>query len=926
MNPCPRTRVLLAIIFSSLSFTAILSHGAVQLPIRVFSIDQEIQSKTVSINLPSGANSAVWLYTQIHNVRYGGQVSVQVNGGDWIHIHNHTVEIYEPERSQRGIGGISSTLRLNIPLNTGDVVNGNNDITFRFNGTDGVVHGFRVLALNILDASLNHLVPNSEFSEEDPSSWDTNPDADEVALGKDLWNNASLQNDPISRIQLNATCASCHFEDGSDLKYFNYSNYSIISRGRFHGLSEQSAQAIASYIRSLDTPTPGRPWNPPYQPGPGLDPEPTDTPEQVQIKAESWMAGAGLDAVEPDETKIIEYIFPEGTSQTSISKVMDFEKTFSPRVIPTPIQFPDWNAWLPPLAPEDIWLEPEYYNVPYQEFNSLRNELENTPISTLTSQGRLNEIFDAFQNSIEDDWFEEFRLPLDGSSNPDFSADSAVSYARKEGLSREDMMRSLTRWVSIKIVELTRAYDLESEQDSVAAMQGKGHPEFTQELLSIPGGGRRSVVWAQAPHIIGNNRDHFQDQDPSVGKMESNQWYFLQFLLNSGFRMQVNMNAPLDWDYLLLHLDSASARMGRSLSTMRLSTQIKMLQARKTGLGPQQGGFSQRTLIPDRFYSNRDNLRRTNFMEGMEAIEPGLWNKIYEEFLYEWLSVMGSFDLDNFPRETAGIQHTLEPENTVPEPFVPEGRKSFFPRDSRINGVYRLIPLLHRDGVDEMLLNDFKDWANVAWPYNANSWGDTPSWDALFPIESLYYENFEDNSSDFSGLTLVSIKDGNYVNNDNAPTNGGGQYVARRGLNAGGNGTSSRSALNNTINTAVGENDRLKVNARLAFRDSDSVDPGEVSVEMRLKFDGGQTLVVGSAFTLDPDLYGNAFETFSQKIDVPSGATHITQLGLYWDRIGGTGGGSVYVDNVHIIGENTRCSTLTRRSSVPFYAGWRSSG
>ena len=63
---------------------------------------------------------------------------------------------------------------------------------------------------------------------------------------------------------------------GRDLKFFNYSNASIQSRSAFHGLTSQQGLDIAAYIRGIsDTnAAPGpvcRPWNPPYQPGAGLD-------------------------------------------------------------------------------------------------------------------------------------------------------------------------------------------------------------------------------------------------------------------------------------------------------------------------------------------------------------------------------------------------------------------------------------------------------------------------------------------------------------------------------------------------------------------------------------------------------------------------------------------------------------------------------
>jgi hypothetical protein len=47
--------------------------------------------------------------------------------------------------------------------------------------------------------------------------------------------------------------------DGRDLKYFNFSNNSIITRSRFHGLTTLQGEQIAAYIRSLRFPNPGRP-------------------------------------------------------------------------------------------------------------------------------------------------------------------------------------------------------------------------------------------------------------------------------------------------------------------------------------------------------------------------------------------------------------------------------------------------------------------------------------------------------------------------------------------------------------------------------------------------------------------------------------------------------------------------------------------
>lgn len=90
-----------------------------------------------------------------------------------------------------------------------------------------------------------------------------------------MWEEAQLIESPLAPNRaIKARCARCHAQDGRDLKYFNYSKWSIVARSQFHGLSEKQGQQIASYIRSFDVPNPGRPRNPPYQPGPGLDSQP----------------------------------------------------------------------------------------------------------------------------------------------------------------------------------------------------------------------------------------------------------------------------------------------------------------------------------------------------------------------------------------------------------------------------------------------------------------------------------------------------------------------------------------------------------------------------------------------------------------------------------------------------------------------------
>lgn len=200
-------------------------------------------------------------------------------------LNNTTVTVLQPGRSYGGIGAAFATLKMNVPMTPGLVVQGLNRIEFRFNRTNGVVSGFRVLAFNLLNANGERLLPPEVFSQDDPERWVAPLGGQkEIAEGERLWRSAPLRASSLNVAPtIRAHCGDCHARDGQDLKYFNYSNLSIVARSQFHGLSEREGKQIASYIRSLEMPHPGRPWNPPYQPGPGM---------QMRVAAE-LAAGAG---------------------------------------------------------------------------------------------------------------------------------------------------------------------------------------------------------------------------------------------------------------------------------------------------------------------------------------------------------------------------------------------------------------------------------------------------------------------------------------------------------------------------------------------------------------------------------------------------------------------------------------------------------
>jgi hypothetical protein len=232
------------------------------LPIEVLGADGT--TAAVSFNIPTGTSlSGAKLWMKIHGLRSQTQASLQLNDAAWQPISEGNVTLLGLGNAFGGIGGGFHTLQMTMPASS--LTTGTNTLTFRFNATDGRVIGFRVLEFNVQNSNGNSLIPSGTFVNDDPDTWQPpSTDSSDISAGQTLWRTASLTI-PTSagRATIRAHCMDCHAQDGRDLKYFNYSNKSIHERSVFHGLTAQQGDQIASYIRSLNLPNPGRSWTPP---------------------------------------------------------------------------------------------------------------------------------------------------------------------------------------------------------------------------------------------------------------------------------------------------------------------------------------------------------------------------------------------------------------------------------------------------------------------------------------------------------------------------------------------------------------------------------------------------------------------------------------------------------------------------------------
>jgi hypothetical protein len=590
----PRWRRLLPPLLAVIAISAGFGDRATErllLPVEVLGASGTVVSRTVSLRADQ-AQSVRALWLQVHRLRYPDEGSVQINSSEWIPLNNSTVTVAEPGRSFGGIGGGFATLTMTLRLPKSSAVAGTNTIRFRFNQTDGFASGYRVLAWNFLGEDGTKIIPAGNFVEDAPDAWvPPLTDTASIQAGKELWHSAtlvasSLRNSP----NIQAHCADCHAQDGRDLKYFNFSNRSIVTRSTFHGLSTLQGEQIASYIRSLPFPSPGRPWNPPYQPGPGLDERPIS----------HWAAGAGLAWVLDQDVDGLTYLLAQDNSQSNVrpttmssnARELAWQITpdvfrpdgdLNPRQIPILLQLPDWSEWLPRVHPKDAWgsaFTQSTFAALYDGGapGSTRISGAKPSLRTLLARQDGNQDFRRVASTFVR-WSQSrrsfFRRVFKGGTTWSPSLSNRVY--------------STQLWQLVKTWELTQEFGLE----------GRGHDSC--------GAGANSRTWCNTiPSETAPSAAHIPDGSAGVGgsaltnEYLTAAWYELQIVLNSG-NHQHRDRTPVDWVYVTGRFRDLYDQTGQPEPVRLLVSVIKALQSTAPNLGPddlRQGWRPEQTIDP----------------------------------------------------------------------------------------------------------------------------------------------------------------------------------------------------------------------------------------------------------------------------------------------------------------------------------------
>jgi hypothetical protein len=637
----------------------------IQLPVEVIGLDGTVV--TVPFNILSGSNlsGALTLSMSIHGLRFETQASVQVNNSGWQAISDTTVTLLGNATAYGGIGGGFSTLKMTMSVPPGALTQGTNTISFRFNGTDGRVSGFRVLSFNFLDASSNSLLSPAAFVYEDPNTWQPpSSQASDIAAGKALWYTAPLTHPSSSGpVSIQAHCTDCHTQDGRDLKYFNYSNNSIRTRAMFHGLTAQQGDQIASYIRTINVVNPGRPWNPPYQPGPGLDSKPVI----------EWAAGAGLDAVLDNDSQILAEEFPSGIQDSFFADTAHINF----REMGVPFQFPDWNQWLPGTPPMDAFgasFTGSQYLALYHTIRSGLNVLD--PVAYVA------------QRPNYDNWKTAYYGIYVTLGTPVWN--NAALWTP----SMVDDMYSLAQWGQVKNWELMNEFQLEGYSQNIFGSGPQVNPRawysghtFTvsPHLLKMPHGapGLRNGSYATYVYL-------------------SHIWYHLAIILDDSNGQQHDHD-PIDWGYTFgFVLDMGTLGPNTYDGALLAMFMGKAVQIINNGFGPELGYEGWDPLVAG---LNWMFIPPANLYE-WPSVTPAERTALMQGILRGWLAEVQQFTPQQF--YTGGwASPTVNP--------VPFGD----PNGQFSDWVWYVIPRFKYFGVDPTLVGQLAAWAQTVWP-NAN--------------------------------------------------------------------------------------------------------------------------------------------------------------------------------------------------------------
>jgi hypothetical protein len=518
-----------------------IAEAKIRLPVEVLSASGfTVEERKFKIPFVPVADTGIELRLRIHSVNYEGKVSLQLNDSAWITLNRSYAKDDAPDGVQLGhfidrnsaafggVGGAFPVLTIRVPIQPSHLVVGDNLIRFRMNFSDGRSIGFRVINFNLYASDGTSLIPQSEFEVEDPQLWKAPLDGISAYLeGEALWRTAPLFDhrfrDPLDSFKpytMKARCSDCHAQSGKDLKYFAYSNRSIIERSKFHGLSEEQGKLIASYIRGLPSKSPGRPWNPLYQPGPGLSTRPGD----------ELSAGAGIDWALDNDEQSLPYIFPNSDIQATHIAA---EKDLQLLDVPIAYQLLTWNEWLPTVHPLDAFSGFTSANDPLPLYKQAALTLNNGYSATPSDAWYAAAYNAMYTLDFKRAWYQH----------------EILSHTYPSQIDKFERIYSLALWHNTKLWEFVHEFAL---HDKGRRLSPFGHSAKSSLVSPLSWPWTKSF-FNSAPSILKIDVSH--SGQPAIGNGRpitkealGVSWYVLQQILNDGGKV-AQPGDPIDIPY-----------------------------------------------------------------------------------------------------------------------------------------------------------------------------------------------------------------------------------------------------------------------------------------------------------------------------------------------------------------------------------------
>lgn len=694
----------------------------------------------------SYSGSVQWLYLRVNNLNEAIHMRYRVKRGSgsfgpWQNAQPNWSQ-FPRDLAYGGLDGGFATTEFATPI-TGFSPGETHTLQFEFRPSSGTKSaGYRIVAMKLWKRNSTAAVDqiSNGKSQTSGAGWqgpfaNHNNRAALAEEGRLLWSGQSgLDLKDPQGATITAKCADCHTANGRDLKYFNYSDNSIIARSNLHGLSLAQGQRIAQYIRNLPfaRAKKGRPWQPPFQPGPNADDD-----------AYEWAAGQGLENVLTSDAATMKEVF--GHSAPSANKIRSVINNFNGntniRTQRLSVQFPDWKMWLPEEHPKDLpvsLLSLGDKTALTDAYQAMRRRVNSA--AKVDRLNRQTNVPNFFNNNGVFRALGEFAREVHKVLTP-YNGDHARSPNWAENTSsadRERMKRAVSAWYAVKLFEVIHEFDLHALDDY------QGIPNQHEEVFQWPT--REWAVFQNAAHIISGNRvfswflADTTEQAKTRSVYLSSVWYQLQLTLTPGHRKGGVVN-PNDYSYNLQHVHKLGQRSGIFEPVRLLQNYLKAAEQRNNGVNPQQSigvtfsGWNMRELSPWRLYSTARGDRRTfNQLGAVMRV------RMFEVFLHAVMEKLESFG-NNWGRvatdQIARSDFELEFADTVPINGVSYGKKNCYFLDRRTGGgcedandaveidaAYTLLYLLGEDAeMSANVFNRYRNWCDARWDFS--NW---PEW------------------------------------------------------------------------------------------------------------------------------------------------------------------------------------------------------